>query len=242
MAANAFLVTCEHGGNNIPLRYQALFARHEAMLQTHRGYDAGALVLAQELAQTLQAPLVSSTVSRLLVDLNRSPGHPHLFSFIMRGAPLPIREEVIAQYYRPYREQAEQTVATAIRSGRRLIHISSHSFTPKLDGKLRNADIGLLYDPARNGETEWCLRWQAALRDQAPHLRVRRNYPYTGASDGLCTFLRRRYPAEQYLGMELEINQKHVLHGGESWKGLRQAVLAALMHTLPTLENPSSGV
>ena len=33
------------------------------------------------------APLVTSTISRLLVDLNRSIGHPQLFSAATRGAP-----------------------------------------------------------------------------------------------------------------------------------------------------------
>ena len=33
-----------------------------------------------------------------------------------------------------------------------MIHLSSHSFTPELDGKVRKADIGLIYDPARQRE------------------------------------------------------------------------------------------
>ena len=35
--------------------------------------------------------------------------------------------------------------------GRRVIHISSHSFTPELNGKVRRADVGLLYDPGSPG-------------------------------------------------------------------------------------------
>jgi hypothetical protein len=46
------------------------------------------------------------------------------------------------------------------------------------------------------------------LADRRPEMRVRRNYPYLGKTDGLTTYLRRQFPAEQYLGIELEVNQR----------------------------------
>ena len=82
-----------------------------------------------------------------------------------------------------------------------------HSFTNVLDDEIRNADIGLLYDPARPGETALCKRWQHMLRELEPSLRVRRNYPYRGNADGLTTWLRRRFPDAHYVGVELELNQ-----------------------------------
>ena len=74
-------------------------------------------------------------------------------------------------------------------------------------GQRRNADIGLLYDPQRSGERVFCTRWKEILEEMAPGLRVRRNYPYRGATDGLATWLRRRFSERRYLGVELEINQ-----------------------------------
>lgn len=223
-----FLITCEHGGNRIPSRYRRLFSGFEALLATHRGYDAGALLLARELAAALAAPLFVSTVSRLLVDLNRSPGHPRLYSEAMRGAPLALRREIMERHYLPYRERVEAAIAAAIIGGNRVIHVASHSFTPVLDGAVRNADVGLLYDPARRGEAELCRAWQARLKALAPELRVRRNYPYAGKSDGLTAYLRRRFSTDAYLGIELEINQKHVLAGGRRWRALRGRVVEAL--------------
>jgi predicted N-formylglutamate amidohydrolase len=229
---NHFLITCEHGGNRVPPRYRHLFRGFEALLQTHRGYDAGALTMARGLARALAAPLVASTTSRLLIDLNRSIGHPRLYSEATRGAPDPVRREILEQYYLPYRNRAEAEVARAAARGRQVIHISAHSFTPELDGKTRDADIGLLYDPARPGEAGLCDRWRAALRTQAPELKVRRNYPYAGRTDGFTAYLRRRFPADVYVGIELEINQKHVFGSRRRWRALREAVIAALHRAL----------
>ena len=226
------LITCEHGGNRIPSRYRGLFAGFEALLQTHRGFDPGALALARELARALAAPLFVSTTSRLLIDLNRSIGHPSLYSGATRGAPSPVRRAILEKYYLPYRNRVEADIAEAIAHGNRVVHIASHSFTPSLDGEVRNADIGLLYDPARPGEVDLCHRWQVQLKALAPEMKVRRNYPYTGKSDGLTAHLRRSFPAEVYVGIELEINQKHVLNGGRQWRVLRGRVIEALRRAM----------
>jgi predicted N-formylglutamate amidohydrolase len=228
-----FFITCEHGGNRIPSRYRDFFRGHEALLHTHRAYDAGALRVAREMSDALAAPLLVSTVSRLLIDLNRSPGHPQLFSEATRAAAPDIREEIFQRYYRPYRTKAETQIAQAIESGSRVIHISCHSFTPELNGKMRDADIGLLYDPARTAEAGLCRRWQVALRIYAAALKARMNYPYTGTADGFTVYLRRRFPAESYLGIELEINQKHVLEHGLHWRAVRSAVIEAFHDAAP---------
>jgi len=234
------LITCEHGGNRIPLRYRPLFAGFEALLQSHRGYDPGALAMARKFARLLDAPLFVSTTSRLLIDLNRSTGHPKLYSGATRKVPAAVRREILARYYLPYRTAVEAHIAAAIAHGNRVIHLASHSFTPVLDGVVRNADIGLLYDPARPGEVELCRRWQAKLEARAPGLRVRRNYPYTGRSDGFTAWLRRRFPADRYVGIELEINQQQLASGRRHWLALQDLVAG----TFPsdTMECPSDGM
>ena len=226
------LISCEHGGNRIPDRYRSLFSGFEAVLQTHRGYDAGALAMARDLASSLSAPLFVATTSRLLVDLNRSIGHPRIYSNATRAAPVMIRREILQKYYLPYRNRVEADISAAIARGNRVIHIASHSFTPELDGVVRNADIGLLYDPARSAEIALCREWQTQLAAVAPDLKVRRNYPYTGRSDGFTAYLRRSFQAESYLGIELEINQKHVLNSRRHWRAFRLGVIDALRRAL----------
>ena len=139
---------------------------------------------------------------------------------------------MLENHYLPYRNRIEAATAAAIAHGNRVIHIASHSFSPQLDGKIRNADIGLLYDPSRPGEVDLCHRWQARLRRLAPEMKVRRNYPYAGRSDGLTAHLRRLFPAEAYVGIELEINQKYALAGGRRWRDLRSQVTDALQRAV----------
>jgi predicted N-formylglutamate amidohydrolase len=227
-AGDSFVVTCEHGGNRIPARYRSLFREHAALLDTHRGYDPGALIMARQLAAALHAPLVTSTVSRLLIDLNRSIGHPQLFSVASRGAPPVVRAKVVEQHYLPYREQVEHLVRRSVSRGRRVIHISSHSFTPELYGKMRQADVGLLYDPRRRGEANLCARWKETLARMAPDLRVRRNYPYAGKGDGLTSYLRQQFSPATYVGIELEINQKIVFAAGRRWTAVRRVLVDSI--------------
>ena len=226
--ADVFLITCEHGGNRIPAPYRRLFRERRALLDSHRGHDPGALVMAGALAGSFRAPLVTSTVSRLLVDLNRSLGHPRVHSAAMRGAPATLRAEIVAHHYRPYRAQVERFVRRSVARGRRVIHISSHSFTPELDGKVRRADVGLLYDPKRHGEAALCARWKASLAALAPELRVRRNYPYAGKDDGQTSHLRVRFPETAYVGIELEVNQGIVAVAGRRWSALRRVLIDSL--------------
>jgi len=227
-AIESFVVTCEHGGNRIPEPCRRLFRDQRALLDSHRGYDAGALVMANALAGAFAAPLITSTISRLVIDLNRSIGHPQLFSAAARAAPSQLRTKIVAQYYRPYRMEVERLVTQSVARGRRIIHISSHSFTPELNGKVRRADVGLLYDPARQREVDLCARWKASLAVIAPQIRVRRNYPYAGKGDGLTSALRVSFPGRAYIGIELEVNQKIVLAAGRRWTLLRRALIDSL--------------
>lgn len=226
--ADYILISCEHGGNQVPPRYRRWFGELQSSLPTHRGYDAGALRMAQDLSAAFEAPLVVSTVTRLLVDLNRSIGHPRLHAEAVRKLPREEWDRIIAEHYRPHRAKVEDLIRRAIAHGQRAIHVASHSFTPVLNGQVRTADVGLLYDPSRAGERRLCARWKAALAQALPHRRVRRNYPYSGKDDGLMPYLRGRFQDSVYLGIELEINQAIVVGAPRRWAELRSAMIESL--------------
>ncbi len=226
------VITCEHGGNRIPAAFAGSFDGREAVLASHRGFDRGALLMARALADAFSAPLVASRISRLLVDLNRSPGHPTLHDPRIRSLPERVRRMIVARYYTPYRNRVEARVAEAIARQGRAVHVASHSFTPELHGRVRPGDVGLLYDPARPGEVALCAAWQRALAKQAPALAVRRNDPYRGSGDGLTRLLRGRFDATCYVGIELEINQRCVRSRGRDWADLREVIVQSLRQAL----------
>lgn len=220
------VVSCEHGGNRVPAKYAHLFDGAADVLATHRGYDLGALHAARAFGRRLGITPFTATTTRLVVDLNRSPRNRNVFSAYTRSLPAAERAAALEAHFWPYRKAVESAVADAARSRATVLHVSTHSFTPELRGEVRNCDVGFLYDPARRGEVQFVDAWYAALRDAAPALVLRRNYPYRGVSDSLVTYLRRQYGARGYVGMELEINQKHV--GAPGWR----ALVAVLCSTL----------
>ena len=222
------LITCEHAGKKVPGEYAELFRDQDELLDTHRGWDPGALILAREMAAAFKAPLFYSETTRLLIDLNRSIGNRDLYSEFSRPLPARTRREIVERHYRPHHEPIEVWLRDAIATGRRVIHIASHSFTPELNGQVRTADLGFLYDPGRPGEVALSNHWIDALRVARPDLRMRRNYPYLGKSDGLTFRTRRVYPADRYVGIELEVNQQFVRAGGRPWPRLRAALIETL--------------
>jgi len=226
------VVSCEHGGNRVPATHAHLFEGAGALLETHRGWDPGALELARRIATRFDAPLHCATTTRLLVDLNRSIGHRQLFSAITRPLPAADKEAILGAHYRPHRDAVEGAIGERVAARDRVVHVASHSFTPILDGIERDVDIGWLYDPRRPAEVEFVARWIHAFERRAPGLRLRRNQPYRGRSDGLASLLRSRHPDPAYVGIELEVNQRFFEEGGARWPELQGRLVDALAVTL----------
>lgn len=208
---NVLIISCEHGGNRIPATYRQYFSDTRHILESHEGYDIGALDVARTVAGQTGATLFFSEVSRLVFDLNRSPGHPRLFSGYTRNLPQSKKDNIMNEYYHPYRKRVLDRISSAIDEGKPVLHISVHSFTPVFNGIKRDADVGLLYNPERHREKQFCRELKKHLTGMMSGLRVRMNYPYRGTSDGLTTYIRKQYPNTQYAGVELEINQALLL-------------------------------
>ncbi|HWL10457.1 MAG TPA: N-formylglutamate amidohydrolase [Planctomicrobium sp.] len=225
------IFTCEHGGNLIPAMYRHCFTDAEEVLQSHRGYDPGALELARKFRAALKAPLFSETRSRLLIELNRSLNHPRLFSQYSRTLSAEVQQQLIEQIYQPYRQQVTDAISEQAKQ-KRVVHVSVHSFTPVLDGKVRRTEIGLLFDPKRSFESRFCELWKKRLRQAAPALAVHFNLPYRGTSDGFTTSLRQLFPDNRYAGIELEVNQKFPLGGDGRWKEIQQLLATTLKQAI----------
>lgn len=202
------IISCEHASNRVPPEFAVLFKGKEKILSSHQAYDPGAAELAGGLARQLKVKPYLGSISRLLIDLNRSTTNRRaLFSKYSRKLEEHERQGLLQGYYRPYRQRVMDEIGAAIKKHEPVLHLAIHTFTPVIKGMRRKVDIGLLYDPARCSEKSLCAYLAALLKQRAGEIRVRRNYPYQGKTDGFPAFLRKKYRDEFYAGLEIELNQ-----------------------------------
>ena len=209
------MLTCEHASNRLPAAFKKFVPVD--VQQTHRAYDIGALQVFRKLVKFAKPEFsCEGKFSRLFVDLNRTITNKSAFSDYLRDNEN--AKAAATAYWKEYRENVEKFVAKNIgaskkgakkngKEGADIVHLGIHSFTPALNGKVRNADIGILYDPTRPQERAYANVIRDEIKRLYPHMKVRFNYPYKGSSDGLTTSLRKK-DGPRYVGIEIEINQK----------------------------------
>jgi len=204
------MLTCEHASNRLPAVFKK--AVPADVLKTHRAYDIGALLVFRKLVRFAKPEFhCEGKFSRLFVDLNRTITNKSAFSEYYEA--LESRDKAAAEkartqataYWKEYRDNVEKFVAS--NKSTEIVHLGIHSFTPVLNGKVRNTDIGILYDPARQQERAYANVIKDEIKRLYPAMKVRFNYPYKGSSDGLTTTLRKKF-GQRYVGIEIEINQK----------------------------------
>jgi predicted N-formylglutamate amidohydrolase len=233
-APTFLVVTCEHAGRDVPAAYRHLFPKADPILDSHRAYDIGALGVALRFAAHFAAPLVHTTVTRLLVEPNRSPGHPQLYSEYTAHLPDHEKLAIAGAYYAPHRDGVTRIIDEAIRAGHRVLHVGVHSFTDVLDGAVRDVDVGLLFDPDRPTELALCQAWKHTLDRARGDLRTKFNEPYRGIDDGLTTTLRATFSNAHYAGLEVELRQG-LLASESSQHGFGELLGASLSEAAPTL-------
>jgi predicted N-formylglutamate amidohydrolase len=82
------LLVCDHAANRVPRQLGSL-GLDAAQLADHIAWDPGAAVVARRLSAHLDAPLVLSGYSRLVIDCNRPLGHPQSIAEQSAGVPIP---------------------------------------------------------------------------------------------------------------------------------------------------------
>lgn len=196
------VVVCEHASCYIPPEFADL-GLSEAARQSHIAWDPGAMVVAQKLAEHLDAKLIASTVSRLVYDCNRPPS---------AADAIPVRSETIdiagntnlsaaqrdsrtSKYYVPFRDQ----LAATITAMHKPVIVTIHSFTPVFHGKPRSVEIGILHD------TDTRLADAMVQVAQAhTQMNVEVNQPY-GPQDGVTHTLKEHAISAGHLNVMLEI-------------------------------------
>jgi predicted N-formylglutamate amidohydrolase len=201
------ILSCEHAGNELPAQYHSLFSRAKEVLASHRGWDPGAIDFTEYLAHALKVEWFAMYTSRLVIEMNRSLDSPQLLSEFTNKLSDSEKQELISNYYLPYRNTIEEKIKRAPKPA---LHISIHTFTPVWNGVQREVDIGLLFDPEREPEASFCELFRNKLQESLPGLQIRFNEPYLGTDDGFTTYLRNKFTESDYLGIEIEINQRFI--------------------------------
>ncbi len=183
------LITVDHATNIVPQWVNGgdLGIEH-ADMNRHIAYDVGALGVALALAEALDAHLLASQFSRLVIDPNRGEDDPTLVMQIYdrtiipanRALPDDQHEARKQKLYRPYHSQFDAILAKIKSSGEEPIIVAIHSFTPQLRGRAaRPWHVGILSAQDRR-ITDPLIK---ALENEGD-LVVGDNEPYRGSLKG----------------------------------------------------------
>ena len=146
-----WVITCDHASNRVPEDVGGgdLGLPPEDM-DRHIAYDVGAAGVARALAEALDAPVILSDFSRLVIDPNRGEDDPTLLMKVYDGSIIPANrhadavevERRLARYHRPYHRAIEALIAARENP----VLVAIHSFTPQFLGRPpRPWHVGVLY-------------------------------------------------------------------------------------------------
>ncbi len=174
----AFVLLCDHAANRVPRALDQL-GLSPAQLASHIAWDPGAAAVARLLARRLDAPLLESGWSRLVIDCNRPPDSPEAVPAVSAGVPVPgnqglspaAREQRRMVLFQPYHQAIARLLNARARRPTRLLSI--HSFTPVLEGVRRPWAVGVSH--RHDGGLGALL---LAALDAEPGLAVGDNQPY----------------------------------------------------------------
>ncbi len=174
-----FVLLCEHASNYIPPDYGGL-GLGEADLARHIAWDIGAAAVARRLANSIDAPLLLSGYSRLLIDCNRPLGTPSSIPEISETTIIPgnagigpqDRQRRAELFHAPFQKAVTAHLDWRKASGRTAVVVGIHSFTPVFKGFVRPWHAGVLFRKSR----EFAVALLARL--QAPGLITVANEPY----------------------------------------------------------------
>jgi predicted N-formylglutamate amidohydrolase len=126
-------------------------------LSRHIAWDPGALPVALRMAEALDATLVETRISRLVIDCNRPLDAPDLVPPVSETTAIPgntglsekQRAARVALSWQPFHAAIEQIVDGRLARGQETRLVSVHSFTPIYKGRNRPWHIGIIHDEDR---------------------------------------------------------------------------------------------
>ncbi|WP_170388108.1 N-formylglutamate amidohydrolase [Ruegeria atlantica] len=229
MGQGRVVLLCEHACHRIPAVYDGL-GLTEADSLSHAAWDPGARSLSIELSRALDAPIVASTVSRLVYDCNRPPEAPSAMPERSEQIVVPgnagltqsQRDDRTTAVYEPFCAAVANVLDGR---GPETVVVTVHSFTPVYFGQNRTVELGLLHDEDS--------RLVDAMLDHVgrlPHRRIERNEPY-GPADGVTHSLRLHALSRGLPNVMLEV-RNDLLRTDEQIAVMADEILALLQPAL----------
>ena len=181
------VILADHATNLLPERYGRL-GLPESAFERHIAYDIGVEGVVRGLNARLNAPVVMSRFSRLLIDPNRGEDDPTLVMRISDGAIIPGNHPITPEewqyrleaFHRPYHDAVSRTIrAVEERTGKAPLVISMHSYTPAWKGVPRPWHVTVLWDSDPRA-----VRPLLAELESPGDVVVGDNEPYDGALRG----------------------------------------------------------
>jgi predicted N-formylglutamate amidohydrolase len=225
---SAYVLTCDHASNFLPPEFGSL-GLPEADLSRHIAWDPGALPVAKRMAELLDATLVETCISRLVLDCNRPLDAPDLIPPVSETTAIPgntalspaEREARVARCWRPFHDTVEAIVEDRLADEREVRLVSVHSFTPVYKGVPRPWQIGIIHDE----DERLALPLITALRGQAG-LAVGVNQPYSPA-DRVYFTLEHHARSRGLACAMIEIRNDEIVDdaGQARWAGLLASIL-----------------
>jgi predicted N-formylglutamate amidohydrolase len=224
-----FFLTCEHAGCAIPRRLNDLGVPDSERAR-HIGWDIGALAVAERVSDLLDAPLISQTYSRLVIDCNRATHHtdsiPTVSEYTRISGNLNLPPSEVAaranEIYHPFHDAIAKSLDTRRDAGLANILIAVHSFTPVFQGVKRPWHMGLLF----NRDSRLASVLSSLIgNDRSVVLGINEPYAISDATDYTIPFHGEK---RGILHVEIEIRQDLIAHpsGQEGWAGRLAAWLS----------------
>ncbi|WP_196258124.1 N-formylglutamate amidohydrolase [Pelagibacterium limicola] len=224
-----FVLVCDHASNRLPDKYGDMGLPAEALV-SHIAWDPGAMALCEAMSAILDAPVVASTVSRLVIDCNRDLEAPDLVWTLSEATPITANEHLeveerayrIAHFHKPFHDAIDALLDR--RSGRDTVLVCMHSFTPVYLGIARPWQIGVIHgrDPA------FTAHLRDTVADLAPDLDIGWNQPYA-AQDGVTLTLERHGDTRGLPATMIEVRNNEIADDASvsRWAGLLSEALIA---------------
>jgi predicted N-formylglutamate amidohydrolase len=203
------------------------------VLERHVAWDIGSDLLAQFLADELDAQAVLAGFSRLIVDPNRKLEDPSAFVEISDGIAIPgnigLDDEQkalrVQSFFKPYHDQITSSLNRFSENGIVPAMIAVHTCSPVFDRVVRPWHIGIMWDKDPRIPVPLIRRF-----DRMDGICIGDNEPYSGRHPHDFTIDYHAEPAGlPHVGIEVRQDLVKDAEGARKWAGILAEALGEIL-------------